>query len=240
MLVAGLRRQLVTTHWGAELSSKYTYVSFLCAAGCARTKAEVLWEWKPWTGRWVILHCVLNQRLTSRVSHMKRNEFARMLFPQWRLVSELLWPAGPGMVYHSVVSRQVTAFRGITFLLLSFLRWLKHRWHISELLRRIETLRITLTAIITILSHAERYPSSTNNIYDHLSNLNGGTDFFSLFQNPKAQCSSSGGLWWPNALLRHLLVCGLNFSSPQPITVPWNNQRPQLYVMPTRNITVNL
>lgn len=128
MSVSGLRRQLVTAHRGAELCFLF------CAVGCARTKAEVLWEWKPWMVRWVILHCVLNQWLTSCVLHMKRNEFARMLFPQWRLVSEQLWPAGPGMVYRSVVSRQVMAFRVITFLLLSFLSsWLKHRWHISEL-----------------------------------------------------------------------------------------------------------
>lgn len=62
---------------------------------------------------------------------------------------------------------------------------------------------------------------------------------FFFYQNPKVQCSSSGGSWWPNAPLRHFLVCGLNFSGPPPITVHWNNPGLELNVMPAEYLTVN-
>lgn len=73
---------------------------------------------KTWMFRWFIVHRVMNQWLTSRVSHMRRNQFARVLFPQWSLVSELFWRVVRAWFTIQSFSRRVTAVRVIAFLFL--------------------------------------------------------------------------------------------------------------------------
>lgn len=61
------------------------YINYLfCTAGCVGTKDVIYWAGEggkknSWMVRWVTIHPVLNQWLTTCVSRMKRNLFAQVL-----------------------------------------------------------------------------------------------------------------------------------------------------------------
>ena len=168
--------------------------------------------------------------------HEKNSIRSSAYFPQWRLLSELFWWAVLAwFTSNQALSRQVNArtyycWQGEH---ISVLVMTEGYYRGDNNLSCLISLEIVLTTLAGMATGSQpsralhftlgTMPLTAFNILlmellveklSHCSSNAWGLFFFFFFfflQNPKALCSSSGGSLWPNALLRHLWVCGLNF-----------------------------